>query len=92
MVEDDQFEFRVGGLEKKRWRTGDDKVQTYTAHFLDILPDQRIIYAYEMSFAGVRLSASLVTILLVASGSKTRMTYTEQVAILTAGADAGQQR
>jgi uncharacterized protein YndB with AHSA1/START domain len=91
-VEEDQFDFRVGGLEKKRWKTRENQLQTFTAHFLDILPDQRIIYAYEMSFAGVRLSASLVTILLAASGTKTRMTYTEQVAILTGSADAGQQR
>ena len=53
-VEEDQFDFRVGGLEKKRWRTRENQLQTFTAHFLDILPDQRIIYAYEMSFAGVR--------------------------------------
>lgn len=91
-IEEDQFDFRVGGLEKKRWRTPENQLQTFTAHFLDILPDQRIIYAYEMSFAGMRLSASLVTILFAESGTETRMTYTEQVAMLNAGADAGQQR
>lgn len=91
-VEEDQFDFRVGGGERKRWRTQEGQVQTFVAHYLDIVTDHRIIYAYEMSFAGVRLSASLVTILLAASGLKTRMTYTEQVAILAGAAGARQQR
>jgi uncharacterized protein YndB with AHSA1/START domain len=92
IVEEDIFDFRTGGHERKLWRTGEGAAQTFTAHYLDIVPDQRIIYAYEMSFAGVRLSASLVTILLAASGARCRMIYTEQVAILAGGADAGQQR
>jgi uncharacterized protein YndB with AHSA1/START domain len=91
-VEEDHFDFAVGGHERKRWRTRENEVQTFTANYLDIVPEQRIIYAYEMSFAGARLSVSLVTILLAASGAKCRMIYTEQVAILVGDADAGQQR
>ena len=91
-VVEDIFDFCVGGKEQKRWRTGEGQDQTFTAHYLDIVPDHRIIYAYEMSFAGKRLSASLVTIILTPSGEKTRMVYTEQVAILDGGLDARQQR
>jgi uncharacterized protein YndB with AHSA1/START domain len=91
-VTTDIFDFRPGGTEAKVWRTPEGHHQTFTAHYLDILPAERIIYAYEMTFAGQRLSASLVTILLTPAGSRTRMTYTEQVAILSADADAAQQR
>jgi uncharacterized protein YndB with AHSA1/START domain len=91
-VVEDRFDFRVGGEDRKRWQTRSGDIQTYTAHYLDIVPHHRIIYAYEMSLADVRLSASLVTILLSASGAKCRMVFTEQVAILAGGADAGQQR
>ncbi len=91
-VLEDTFDFRVAGTERKHWRTLEGQDQTFTAHYLDIVPGQRIIYAYEMSFAGTRLSASLVTILLTASANKTRMVYTEQVAILDGGMDARQQR
>jgi uncharacterized protein YndB with AHSA1/START domain len=38
--------------------------QTFHAHYLDIIPEQRIIYAYKMSFAGERLSARLLLSLL----------------------------
>jgi uncharacterized protein YndB with AHSA1/START domain len=91
-VEEDRFDFRIGGSERKVWRTSSSETQTFTSHYLDILPGERIIYAYEMSFAGARLSASLVTIQLSPAGEKCRMTYTEQVAILEGRADAGQQR
>jgi uncharacterized protein YndB with AHSA1/START domain len=91
-VTEDTFDFRVGGTDRKHWRTPDGQDQTFTAHYLDIVPDERIIYAYEMSFAGRRLSASLVTIILAPSGDRTLMVYTEQVAILDGGTDARQQR
>lgn len=91
-VLEDTFDFRVAGTERKHWRTLEGQDQTFTAHYLDIIPDHRIIYAYEMSFAGIRLSASLVTILLTSSADKTRLVYTEQVAILDGGTDARQQR
>lgn len=91
-VIEDRSEFRVGGSETKRWRTGEGAEQGLHAHYLDIVAPHRIIYAYEMSFAGARLSASLVTILLEPAGEKTRMTYTEQVALLAGGEAARAQR
>lgn len=91
-VVEDVFDFRPGGSEYKQWRTPEGQDQTFTAHYLDIVEGERIIYAYEMSFSGKRLSASLVTIILKQSGTTTLMSYTEQVAILDGGADAKQQR
>lgn len=91
-VIEDTFDFRVGGSDRKHWQTKEGEDQTFASYYLDIVSGQRIIYAYEMSFAGVRLSASLVTILLTPSGDKTRLVYTEQVAILDGGADTRQQR
>lgn len=89
---EDTFEFRVGGSETKRWRTPEGDNQTFHAHYLDIVPERRIIYAYEMSYAGARLSASLVTVVFETIGRKTKMTFTEQIAILTGGAAARHQR
>lgn len=91
-VLEDSFDFRVGGTEAKRWRTAEGDDQTFNAHYLDIVPERRIIYAYEMSFAGARLSASLVTVTFEPMGRKTRMTFTEQVAILAGGEAARNQR
>lgn len=92
VVLEDRFDFQAGGTEAKRWRTPEGDEQTFHAHYLDLVPERRIIYAYEMSFAGTRLSASLVTVIFEAVGGKTRMTFTEQVAILAGGSAARDQR
>lgn len=92
LVLEDRFDFRVGGTEAKRWHTPKGDEQTFHAHYLDIVPERRIIYAYEMSFAGTRLSASLVTVTFETAGRKTKMTFTEQLAILTGGTAARDQR
>jgi len=71
-VLEDRVEFRVGGVEAKRWRTGEG----------DIVPAQRIIYAFDMTLRGERLSASLATVEFKPSASLTRMLFTEQMAYL----------
>ncbi len=84
-VLDDRFDFRPGGLEAKHWRAPDGMELTFQAFYLDIVPGERIIYAYEMSMNGARLSASLVTIELAPSGARTRMKFTEQAVFLAPG-------
>jgi len=79
-VLEDGFDFRVGGVEAKLWRTADGKVQTFTAHYLDIAAPYRIVYAFEMSLGGQRVSASLATVELRGDGPQTLMKYTEQIA------------
>lgn len=81
-VLEEAFDFRVGGIEAKRWRTDKGHEQTFLARYLDIVPAQRIIYAFDMSFAGERLSASLATVELFAAAARTRMVFTEQIAWL----------
>ena len=83
-VLEDRFDFRVGGGEAKRWRTGDGDEQTFLAHYLDIVPTRRILYAFDMGFRGERVSASLATIELSADGAGTKMRFTEQIAWLGA--------
>jgi uncharacterized protein YndB with AHSA1/START domain len=87
-VLEELFDFREGGEERKRWLTGDRAEQTFRAHYLDIAPAKRIIYAYEMGFAGKRISASMVTVEFTAAGAATRMLFTEQAAYLGAGMTA----
>jgi len=90
-VLEEAFNFKAGGRETKRWRTPDNQELTFHAFYLDVVQDERIIYAYEMSFGGVRLSASLVTIVLTSGGGSTHMKFTEQAAFL-AGDGASKQR
>jgi len=90
-VLEEAFDFRAGGKETKRWLTPDGEELTFHAYYLDVVAERRIIYAYEMSFGGVRLSASLVTIELTPCGDGTHMKFTEQAVFLAEGA-ASEQR
>lgn len=90
-VLEDVFDFRVGGVEAKRWRTPEGHEQTLHVHYLDIVPERRIIYAFGMSFKGETLSASLATVEFHPGGGRTRLTFTEQIAFL-GDAEARRQR
>jgi uncharacterized protein YndB with AHSA1/START domain len=84
-----EMDFRVGGEERLvgKWKSG--MVTEFKARYFDIVPDKRIVYAYDMFRDGTKLSVSLATIQLVAEGKKTRMIVTEQGAFLDGYDDAG---
>lgn len=86
----DIFEFRVGGREYNSGKFGND-VYTYDVRYQDIIPDERIIYTYEMTMNGQRISVSLATIEIEPEGTGTRMTIVEHGAFLD-GLDNSRQR
>jgi uncharacterized protein YndB with AHSA1/START domain len=57
-------------------------VHIYDARYQDIVPNQRIIFSYDMSLDETRISVSLATVELTAAGAGTRLRYTEQGAYL----------
>ena len=82
--ENHQLDFRAGGSERvDSYPSDGDAVHAYRAHYYDVVPDERIVYAYEMYLGETRMSVSLVTVLfepdvdLIRGG--TRMTFTEQL-------------
>ena len=85
-VLEDVFDFRSGGAEVKRWRMPSGDELAYRAAYFDVVPGERIIYAYEMIFGERRASASLVTIEFRAEGKVTKLKVTEQAAFLDGGA------
>lgn len=90
---DSAFDFRVGGHE--RFGVGMEGVSfRYDATYYDIVPEQRIIYTYEMYANGVRSSVSVATIEFVPVEGGTALTWTEQGAYLNGidGAEAPQLR
>jgi uncharacterized protein YndB with AHSA1/START domain len=80
----DSFEsdFTVGGFERSRFRFQGGPPITNDTVFQDIVPNERIIFAYWMTVDGVPISASLATTELKAEGSGTRLRFTEQGAYL----------
>jgi uncharacterized protein YndB with AHSA1/START domain len=99
-AEEYSADFRVGGYEKSRFtfaggppgapppgtRMGNDTV------YLDIVPNRRIVFAYTMLVGDRRMSTSLATVELSASGhGGTRILFTEQAAFFDK-ADGAQLR
>lgn len=77
-VIEDRFDFRVDGHESMIWRMPEGTKQTMLAHFLEVHPRQRIVYAYTMRSNDVPISSSLVTVEFEGRDGKTMMTFTEQ--------------
>ena len=76
-AEPHELDFRVGGQEINRGGPEGGPVHTYRAIYWDIVPDERIVYTYEMLLDETRISVSLTTAELEPDGERTRLTLTE---------------
>jgi uncharacterized protein YndB with AHSA1/START domain len=88
---DHKLDFRVGGVESLSGGPPGGPVYYYRATFQDIVPDNRIVTAYDMMMDDRRISVSVATLELTPAGAGTRLVLTEQGAFLD-GLDAPQQR
>ena len=86
-----ELDFCVGGQEISRGGPAGGPVHAYDAHKFDIVPDRRIVFAYEMHLDQTRISVSLATVELIPTGAGTRLVFTEQGAYLD-GHDAPAER
>lgn len=84
-------EFAVGGGEiAQSTFTGLDTPPErleYRSHYLDIVTDRRIVYAYRSTVDAIPRWTSLVTVLLADDAGSTRLTWTEQAAFLARTGD-----
>jgi uncharacterized protein YndB with AHSA1/START domain len=85
------LDFRVGGREVNVGRMEGGTVYSLEALYQDIVPDERIVYSYEMKMDDARISVSLATVQLEPVEGGTRLRYTEQGAYLD-GLDTPEQR
>ena len=83
------MDFRVGGRETNRATPPGHKEHSFEALYYEILPDERIVYAYEMHIGDERISVSLATIEFFPDGAGTHLKLTEQGAFLDGYDDAG---
>lgn len=83
------MDFRVGGRErlKGQWKTG--TVTEFDATYFDIIPGERIVYAYEMHLDERKISVSLATFEFKPLGTGTKLIMTEQGAFLDGYDDSG---
>jgi uncharacterized protein YndB with AHSA1/START domain len=90
-VDEFELDFRVGGREFNRGTAPNGEAYSFEARYQDIVPDERIVYAYDMHIEEARISVSLSTVQLSPEDEGTRLTYTEQGAFLD-GLDTPEQR
>lgn len=86
-----RLDFRPLGRETHRVVHPVHGVQLVEKVFFDILQDRRIVFAYDISLNGRRLSVSLVTVEFEAMPAGTRMVYTEQLAYLDGHQDLSER-
>lgn len=83
------MDFRVGGHDRASGDFKNGPQSRFDSTYFDIIPNERIVYAYEMHLDDKKISVSLATIELTAEGGGTRLVVTEQGAFLDGYDDAG---
>jgi uncharacterized protein YndB with AHSA1/START domain len=79
---DTTFDFREGGLETSAAGPPGGDLCHYTARYVDIVPGERIVFTYDMSRSGRRMSVSVQSIELSPEDGGTRLRLVDQGAYL----------
>ena len=85
------MDFRVGGSERSVGGPKTGPTSRFESHYYDIVPNERIIYAYEMHLDDAKISVSLATFEFKPEGTGTRFVMHEDGAFLD-GYDDGATR
>lgn len=72
------MDFREGGHESNAGIFHDGVAHRFEATYYDILPNERIIYTYEMYLNGKRISVSLAVVTFTPTATGTRLTLDEK--------------
>jgi uncharacterized protein YndB with AHSA1/START domain len=83
-----ELDFRVGGREQLIGGRPDGSVSRFDARYHEIVPNQRIVYVYDMYTGDTQTSTSLVTIEFEARAAGTALVITEQGVFLDGLDDA----
>jgi len=84
-----KMDFRVGGMEHASGSFKDGPVSSFDARYYDIVPNERIIYAYDMHLDDKLISVSIATIQFTSGKKGTRLIFTEQATFVNGYDDAG---
>jgi uncharacterized protein YndB with AHSA1/START domain len=83
------MDIRPGGREHLSGRWANGLVSKFDALYYDVVPNERLVYTYEMHLDERKISVSLATMEIKPEGTGTRLTVTEQGAFLDGYDDAG---
>ena len=83
------MDVRAGGRERLKGRWEGGVVSTFDAIYHDVIPNERLVYSYQMHLDDKKISVSLATLQLKGTDGKTTLMVTEQGAFLDGYDDAG---
>jgi len=73
----EQLDFRIGGREVSRGG-GEDGEHLFEGTYLDIVENDRFVFAFVMTVGGRKLSASIASVEILADGNGSRLIFNEQ--------------
>jgi uncharacterized protein YndB with AHSA1/START domain len=76
--EEHALDFRVGGREHLIMRTPEGVTYAFDSTYQDIVPDERIVYSYDMHRDEARISVSVATVEMISAEGGTLLRLTEQ--------------
>jgi len=84
-----EMDVRAGGRDVLIGKFVDGSESRFESQYFDVVPEKRLVYAYDMYWQGKKISVSLACIEFVAAGKGTKLVVTEQQAFLDGFEDAG---
>jgi uncharacterized protein YndB with AHSA1/START domain len=86
-----EMDVRVGGREVLAGKSIDGSESRFEAQYLEVVPEKRLVYVYDMYWQGKKISVSLASVEFVAHGKDngTKLIVTEQHAFLDGYEDSG---
>jgi uncharacterized protein YndB with AHSA1/START domain len=84
-----EMDVRVGGCDVLTGKFADGSESRFEARYLDVVPEKRLVYVYDMYWQGKKISVTLASVEFVAAGKGTKLVVTEQHAFLDGHEDAG---
>jgi uncharacterized protein YndB with AHSA1/START domain len=79
---DFELDFRVGGRDRHSGTAPDGRSYRFSGVYHDIVPDERIVYSYEMFVDDALISVSVATVEFKPQGDGTTLVFTEQVVFI----------
>jgi len=86
-----RMDFRVGGTEHLSGTHEGGITSVFDATYYDIVPNERVVYVYEMTVNGRKISTSLATFRIEKMGAKTKLVLVEQGAYFDDHPEAGNE-
>lgn len=84
-----EMDFRIGGTEYLKGQFPGEVTSTFDAQYLDVVPDQRVVYAYSMRLNDELISFSLTTVEFFSTEVGCRMKFSEQVTYVNGYTEPG---